>query len=352
MLLALIGLGLAAGATSLLIVARVRNRALLEGRLDIPGPRSSHLAPTPRGGGIGFVAPVVALLVLAPWLGMQPAIAWPAAAALTGVAVAGWCDDRRGLPIPLRIVVHAIAGFVLAWIAHRMEADPGPVTAAVAAGWWIFWTVSAINVVNFMDGIDGLVGLQAAVYCGFIVSALSLAGDPAYGSLPPASGVDLLVWSALAIVALGAVLGFLGHNWPPASIFMGDVGSGTLGTLFALLGIASISLRRWTIVHAFLPLAPLFIDEVITMSQRISRGERLWVAHRSHVYQRLVRSGSSHARVSLVYALLSLAGATIALALPGVMAPFMLTALCYLIVTTMALILLGHRAEYREAAQR
>lgn len=335
----MIALGLAATLASIVIVRWVRSYALRREWLDVPTARSSHEAPTPRGGGLGFAVPIVAALGLAPLAGVAPGVAWPAGLALAGVAGAGWLDDRRGVPIGGRLLVHVGAGIVLAWIAHRLGAGLG-MSAAPAAAWWIFWTVSAINVVNFMDGIDGLIGLTAAIFAAFAALALTI---------PPEAGAgDGAVFPAsLAIVALGAVLGFLRYNWPPASIFMGDVGSGTLGALFVLLGIASVAALDWTILHAFLPLTPLFSDEVMTMGRRLSRGERLWVAHRSHVYQRLVQAGWSHGRVAFLYGAVSVLGAGIALGLPRTTGPFLLTALCYLVSSTTLLLVLGHGADRR-----
>ena len=117
-------------------------------------------------------------------------------------------------------------------------------------------------------------------------------------------------------------------------------------------GIGSIYVREWTVVHAFLPLAPLVIDEVLTMLRRLSRGERPWVAHRSHVYQRLAQGGWPHRRVALLYGLLSLPGAAIALALGGAPATFILSSVWYLVVTLTVLVLLGHGSDRRPARQR
>ncbi len=349
-LLAVIPHGLVAAVASALIVRGVRAYAHRLQWLDMPTARSSHVLPTPRGGGLGFVVPILAYLAFSPLGGLQPTAAWGAVVALGAVALVGWIDDRRGLAAGLRIFVHAAAGIMLAWIALRLGADPGfsailTIPTAVAAIWWVFWSVSAINVINFMDGIDGLIGLEAVVFCGFAAVALAASPGDAMDPAPYA-------WTGLAVVAAGAVMGFLVYNWPPASIFMGDVGSGALGGLFVLLGIGSIYVREWTVVHAFLPLAPLVIDEVLTMLRRLSRGERPWVAHRSHVYQRLVQAGWSHRRVAFLYGLLSLPGAAIALALGGAQATFILSSVWYLVVTLTVLVLLGHGSDRRPARQR
>lgn len=342
-MLILLALGAAAAVASAWILERVRDHALSTARLDVPNPRSSHVVPTPRGGGIGFVLPVLVFLGAAALSGrLGPVVAALILAALAAVAAAGWADDRGDLVIAIRLAVHLAAGLALAWAAFRLGAG-GSLPATVAAVWWILWTVSAINVVNFMDGIDGLIAVQALVYTAFAAFALA----------PPALAAEgeARTWMALAVVAAGAVLAFARRNWPPAAIFMGDVGSGFLGALFVVLGMATLAGREWTVVHAFLPLAPLFVDGGLTLTRRLSRRERLWVAHRSHVYQRMVQAGWPHARVTLLYGLLSLAGAAIVLLLPWPVARFLLVALWYLVVTTMALVLLGHRSDRRLAAE-
>jgi UDP-N-acetylmuramyl pentapeptide phosphotransferase/UDP-N-acetylglucosamine-1-phosphate transferase len=208
------------------------------------------------------------------------------------VAAVGWIDDHRSLSVSTRLIGHLVAGAIVAALASGAEVRPFHVAIPAVLGvlWWVFWTVSAINVVNFIDGIDGIIGLQAFVYGLFAVAAVGLHASPA---------------AILALTLAGAALGFLLLNWSPARIFMGDVGSGSLGVIFVVLGVLTMREVGWSVVPAFLPLMPIFADEVLTMSRRLARGESLSEPHRTHVYQRLVQAGWGHGPVAALYGLLA-----------------------------------------------
>jgi Fuc2NAc and GlcNAc transferase len=270
----------------------VRRYALANGVLDIPNARSSHRVPTPRGGGVGIIIPVVVVLFALPLTGFPWSLSSAAALVVALVAVVGWVDDHRSLSVRVRLIGHLVAGVIVAVVASGAGVRPfhPAIPAMLAAAWWVFWTVSAINVVNFIDGIDGIIGLQAFVYGLFAVAAVGLQASPA---------------AVLALALAGAALGFLLLNWSPARIFMGDVGSGSLGVIFVVLGVLTMREAGWSIVHAFLPLMPIFADEVLTMSRRIARGESLSEPHRTHVYQRLVQAGWGHGPVAALYGLLA-----------------------------------------------
>jgi Fuc2NAc and GlcNAc transferase len=109
-----------------------------------------------------------------------------------------------------------------------------------------------------------------------------------------------------AIVVAMACLGFLVWNWPPARIFMGDVGSGYLGYVIAVLAIASArgnptALLSWLILGGV-----FFCDATVTLVRRVLRRDRVHQAHRSHAYQWLARRWGSHSRVTIATALINL----------------------------------------------
>ncbi|MCL4531977.1 MAG: glycosyl transferase family 4, partial [Actinobacteria bacterium] len=158
------------------------------------------------------------------------------------------------------------------------------------------------NAYNFMDGIDGIAGSQAVVAAGTAASMAFWQGE--FG------------FALFAAVLAGGVAGFLLHNWPPARIFMGDVGSAFLGYTFAGLAVLSgngsgggLPFAVWLIL-----LGPFLFDSALTLVLRIARGERWYEPHRQHLYQRLVRQGWSHLAVTSVYvcADLFLAGVAVA----------------------------------------
>jgi UDP-N-acetylmuramyl pentapeptide phosphotransferase/UDP-N-acetylglucosamine-1-phosphate transferase len=287
---------LAAFATAVIafvLVGVVRRIALAHGVLDHPGDRSSHVVPTPRGGGLGLL---IAALGMWTWQATLHR-SWPVLLVVLGasvVALVGWVDDRRGLPVRTRLAVHVAAGALVGAIAATGETSV-PVSLGLFA-WWTFWTVSSINLVNFMDGINGLVAAQIAVF------ALSLA-------LPLRVGDPTTIY---ALTLAAACIGFLPWNVPRAKIFLGDVGSGGLGFLSAGLALLAIRAQGVDIVRAQLPLLPLFGDATWTIFRRWRRGERLTQAHRSHLYQRLANGRLSHTAVTAIYTLVALAGAVVA----------------------------------------
>ena len=307
-------IGAGAAVASAVLVGLVRRHAVRVELLDHPSDRSSHDRPTPRGGGLGVIVAAISA-ILAGSSRLPP----PFVAALAGiivVAVVGWQDDRTSLSARTRILVHLMAGAGVAWFA---SATPGPlgVTGGLAVLWWLFWSVAAINVTNFMDGIDGLIGAQMLVWgCHLVL----LCG----GSWPG---------TAIGASLAGASAGFLLWNWAPARIFLGDVGSGSLGLLAVMGGVAAMNASGWPLEAVFLPLLPMFLDATVTLFRRYRRGMRLWDAHREHLYQRLARSSGSHARVSLAFAVLAGLGAVAAhLAMQGVwIAPAVYTAVVLVI---------------------
>jgi UDP-N-acetylmuramyl pentapeptide phosphotransferase/UDP-N-acetylglucosamine-1-phosphate transferase len=324
-----VGLGM---ISSLILIIFVWKKARRWGLIDRPNERSSHIHETPKGGGVGIVLPVLIVLLIGPWLGLPQIFSWIAACALAIIALTGFLDDLYLLCVGHRLLVHLGVGLAVGGLASHLALPYWHVMGTVKAVflvWWAFWTVSAINVINFMDGIDGLIGIQAFIYAGFALLA--------FQSRPE--------FAIIALVLFGSSLGFLALNWPPARIFMGGIGSESLGVIFVLIGILSIQTKHWSFVHAYLPLAPLFIDEVLTMGRRIAQKERLWVAHRSHVYQMLVKSGWSHGHVALLYGSLTLMHATWSLAMSEPSLAFWLGALLLTFGTILGLVLLRLFAE-------
>ena len=277
---------------ALVLVGLVRRLALRHGVLDHPTPRSSHAVATPRGGGLGLV---LAVLGVSAWRAPHPVpwTLWVLLVAAAAIALIGWLDDRRGLSVRVRLVVHVVAGAAIGAMAAASEASTALAFLLFAA--WTFWTVSSINLVNFMDGINGLVASQIAVF------AVSLACFPDQGSV-----------AIISMSVAGACLGFLPWNFPRARIFLGDVGSGALGFLVPMLALLAMQEQGIDIVRAHLPLLPLFGDATWTILRRWRNGERLTAPHRSHLYQRLANDGLGHTRVTVIYTVAAVCGAVAA----------------------------------------
>jgi Fuc2NAc and GlcNAc transferase len=275
--------------------------------LDIPNERSSHIRPIPRGGGLAIV-----LITLLAWAGYgifqsNPPVWWLAWTGGLLVAVIGWFDDLYNLSSKLRFGVHAISA-ILAIIAlgYWSVITLVPV-GTIHLGWvgylvTFLWVVGLINAYNFMDGIDGMAGGQAVIAgVGWVVIGWH---------------VEIVLVALLGIVLTASSLGFLGHNWSPAKIFMGDVASGFLGYMFAvipLLLLDNSSPSGYGLLIAALLLWPFLFDTILTFLRRAYRRENVFAAHRSHLYQRLVITGFSHHFVTSLYVALACVGLLIGL---------------------------------------
>lgn len=312
------------------LTALVHFYALKKNILDIPNERSSHSIVTPRGGGLAIAATFIFLLAFFTVLGIVPV---NVATALMGgglmVAAIGWMDDQKSVSPRLRLIAHFLAAvWALYWLDGFPRMDmgftkvylgwAGSVLAAVSIVW-------LINLYNFMDGIDGIAGVEA-------ITVSAIAGAFLWYQASGQATVCLLL--------LASVLGFLIWNWPPAKIFMGDVGSGFLGFVFAVTALWSENSEAMPLLVWLLLLGVFIVDATVTLVKRMSRGEKLYEAHRSHVYQLAVQAGYSHKQVTLIVALiniiLALIGA-IALRYYDSMLMIVLAALCTLIMAHLVL---------------
>lgn len=282
-------------------IALFRQWSLKKGVLDVPNERSSHSAPTPRGGGVVIVAVVLCFYVCVSFF-YPSTFSWGYLCGAIIVALVSWLDDRYSVSFLWRFLTHALAAILLI-IDKGFWSDIHVPGLSFAFGFGIFgsiitflWIVWLINAYNFMDGIDGIAGVQA------VIAGLAWL---IVGNLSGNNGIYFF-----GGIILCSSVGFLIHNWHPARIFMGDVGSAFLGYTFAAIPL----LARPDSGRAvdLLPVAAvLFVwfflfDSIITITRRALRREKLWVAHREHLYQRLVASGLSHSNVSLLYGSLAL----------------------------------------------
>jgi UDP-N-acetylmuramyl pentapeptide phosphotransferase/UDP-N-acetylglucosamine-1-phosphate transferase len=279
--------GLAAAGTAILTFP-VRQQLGRLGIVDFPNVRSSHSQVTIRGGGLAIVATVVALMAyLAVTRGDWRLTALIAAVLV--LSIVSMTDDVRGMNSAVRIMVHSACAILAvgAFGLRDVEFTFGPEYSIKVPSIVIFliqflWVVGYTNAFNFMDGINGIAAGQAAV---------TGLGTAAFMSLYGAPGLSAMVG---AIVG-GAAMGFFPHNFPRARVFMGDVGSATLGYLLATDVLMAGRDSGWAVLPPLAVLHANFVlDTGITLVRRWWRGERIWEAHREHFYQRLVRAGMSH----------------------------------------------------------
>lgn len=241
-----------------------------------PNARSSHVVPTPQGGGIAVVTALITVSGLfagAPEIGPRDAWTWLAGCTLA-LAVLGAIDDLRPLPALPRLAVQIlVVGLLVSRLDGRIVPDiPLWLERGLAtlAGLWF------VNLTNFMDGLDWMTVAEIVP----VSTALVLLGLT--GALPP---LPILVAASL----LGAMLGFAPFNRPVAGLFLGDVGSLPLGLVTAWL-LWHLAAAGALAAAILLPLVYL-ADASLTLAARAARRERIWEAHRGHFYQRATANG-------------------------------------------------------------
>jgi Fuc2NAc and GlcNAc transferase len=283
-------LGIGVCLLSLVLTGVVRVYALRHKLLDHPNARSSHTAPTPRGGGLAIVAASEVGIAAATSSGLITSRdGITLGLGMLIIAAVGWLDDTRGLKPSMRLPAHFLAAGWALWMFHGLPAlRIGDTSLALGAvGYFVgaIGIVWAVNLFNFMDGIDGFAGSQAVLILGVGSCLFFFRGDRSLG--------------LISLMLTGSTAGFLAWNWPPAKIFMGDVGSGVIGYAVSVLAIGSEN-RHAVPLLAFAILGSLFIaDATVTLIRRVTRGNSPAQAHRDHAYQRLTVAWGSHRRVTV-----------------------------------------------------
>jgi UDP-N-acetylmuramyl pentapeptide phosphotransferase/UDP-N-acetylglucosamine-1-phosphate transferase len=263
---------IALGALSTgLVLGWLRRRAIL----DAPNARSNHDTPTPRGGGIAIVLTVAAGWTML-WSARPEQVADLAPGMLGAalcLAVVSWIDDIRGLGASIRLPAHLAACAAGVWALPGEGAlFQGLVPVWLDGSLTVLIWAGFLNFYNFMDGIDGITGVE---------------------TIGVAAGVAALCWFVPTLGAAGpglvlaaAAIGFLVWNWPPAKLFMGDVGSVPIGYCLGWFLILLASQGAWA-AAIILP-AYYLADAGLTLLRRAARMEKVWQAHREHFYQRAV----------------------------------------------------------------
>ena len=280
--------------------------------LDYPNARSLHNVPTPRTGGLAITGSLFLGLIAAQVLGilvMREGLFWPGwghlGSWILGMTIllgfVSFMDDRGGVPAWLRLGCQLVVSGILSLAAGLFfPVIQLPFFGVIELGWMgititILFLVWFTNLYNFMDGIDGLAGGMTTLGCGFMAYFAWKAGH------------EFILVSALLLSAASA--GFLTYNFPPARIFMGNVGSIVSGFLCGVLIVLGCRDGVFDVWVPFILFSPFILDATGTLIRRVWQREKVWVAHRTHYYQRLVLSGWGHRRTVLVeYALMAFCG--------------------------------------------
>jgi UDP-GlcNAc:undecaprenyl-phosphate GlcNAc-1-phosphate transferase len=261
--------------------------------IDLPNARSSHERPTPKSGGISIVLTFLIGVAIIFFFADRSLIRTDyflgfvfSALLIAGISLYDDIHDKTFLVkfatqlvavvvvLSFDIVLDQASIFQFGWLAYPLS---------------FLWIIGLTNAFNFMDGLDGLAGGVAVIVSLF------------FGAISFSQG-STFVYITCYAVAAGA-LGFLLFNFPPARIFMGDVGSAFLGFVFAVLAIIA---ARYDHSHTSFLVMPLLLfnfiyDTFFTFMRRLFRGDRVTEAHRTHLYQLLNRLGYSHRAVALFH---------------------------------------------------
>jgi len=284
----------ASGVVAVLAVLLVMRHAARLGLVQQPNARSSHVRATPAGGGIGIVLGAVLAGIFA--VGSESVFVPAVLVASVGFAVLGLWDDIRPVPATARLAVQLVLVAVTLAVVSPPWISGGDAWTALFYALLTLAIVYWVNLYNFMDGIDGVAGSEA-LFLLLAPLGLSLFWAQAATASP-------LFWWAAGTAA--AVVAFLCFNWPPAKIFMGDVGSTFLGFLIAAFALAEIA-YGWLSPSTALILAACFItDGTLTLLRRALQGENIMTAHRRHAYQQLARRFGSHRPVVLAMTAINL----------------------------------------------
>jgi UDP-N-acetylmuramyl pentapeptide phosphotransferase/UDP-N-acetylglucosamine-1-phosphate transferase len=279
-------------------IALFRRLSIKKNWLDRPNRRSSHTEPTPRGAGLIIV--IVSLIAYVVSVAISKGqLSWGYIAGACLVALISWLDDLYSLAYLTRLGTHCLAAILLVWdtgylqvfgVSEKYSVDLGLAGALMT----IVWIVWSINAYNFMDGIDGLAGVQGVIAAS-VWAWISLAVPTLF---------------AFNIAIVGACFGFLVHNWPPAKIFMGDVGSAFLGFTFGSMAVLFVKENPTNLaalpIVAVLVLWPFNLDAGLTRLRKALRFERFWEPHREHLYQKLDGARVAPAYICTIYGLLAL----------------------------------------------
>jgi len=320
---------LVALAGSYLLTPLVRKLAIHFGVIDQPGERRVHVNPTPRWGGLAIYAGFIAAVSLA--VAIDPSVSFDkqVLGALIGgtvIAFAGLLDDKYEFSALIQVVAIMLGAAILIYFGGVISYISKPFGPGL---WWfkpwlaipitLIWVFAVTKTVDLMDGLDGLAaGICAIASASLLVMSLLALSDIQGVVIPTAEYMDRVrLFRTVMIMSgalLGASLGFLRFNYPPAKIFMGTIGAQFMGFILAassVIGAFKVAAVVSMFVPVFILAIPIF-DTVFVVIKRALRGSKIHEADKSHVHHRLLERGLSQGQtiwiIYLITASLSAAG--------------------------------------------
>lgn len=292
----IIGLAAVAGTTFfswiLLRILLKHHRGLFA--LDRPNKRSMHVQPIPRGGGIVIAGLFVlgSIFFIPTWPGIHRCLVALVGGTLV-ISIVGWLDDQKSLNSFTKFTVQLVIGVICVGLIqpettiYLFTEKMVDLTSFILIPVIVLWITWIMNVFNFMDGIDGLVASQTIVNAFVLSIWFFYIGDTSI--------------ALVCLILCGATSGFIFYNWAPAKIFLGDSGSLSVGLIFGVLAIYGVTKHEMPVI-GFIVLYGIFLaDTGITLLHRMLKGERWWEPHDQHFYQRIVRTGISHSKMSIIF---------------------------------------------------
>jgi len=266
--------------------------------MDLPNERSSHQSPTSKSAGISivctFLIGVVMIFVISDKVLIRQDYFFGFVLSALLIAAISLYDDIKNKSFVIRLLTQILAVFLVLIFGLVIDRLYLPFAGLVVLGWLgypitFIWIMGMTNAFNFMDGLDGLAGSVAVIVSIF------------FCAITFSQGSHFVYITSYTLLA--GALGFLIYNWPPARIFMGDVGSTFLGFVFAVLAIIA---ARYDRSHTSFMVMPLLLfnfifDTFFTFMRRLLHGERVFEAHRTHLYQLFNQLGYSHLTVTLFH---------------------------------------------------
>ncbi len=249
--------------------------------MDKPNERSMHFHPTIRGGGLVFISlalvsiPILCYITKTSYLN-----AFVFSSCIVMIATVSFLDDLFNLSSKTRFLIQCITALLIVLFFKPSQLDFGffSINYPVLIIPFIFITVLwAINHFNFMDGIDGFCALQAIF---LMVSYAILFG--LYGAT---------FYQSFCLILMSSLIGFLFFNFPPARLFMGDVGSASLGLITFCVALIAQQKYHIPILYWFMLNGLFLFDATSTLIRRVIKKEKWSMPHKKHAYQRLRQSG-------------------------------------------------------------
>ncbi len=297
MMMQLIQLFLFVAVLTAVLIGVFKNLSIKNHWLDKPTDRGSHHQAIPHIGGVVMMLILILCVIL---LAANDYLAWNSASIwlliIIVLGLVGFIDDIRDLSKRLRFVAQIVVAMIaVGYFGGINSLNIGFIDIELSLASYLIgfvWVLGFINMYNFMDGINGIAGFQA------LIAGLIFAVWLSYFQLTGES----MLFLAVAAVACG----FLYWNFSPPKVFMGDSGSTMLGGLFAVISLQLHNQFNLSIIFPILLFAWFLSDTIYTFSKRLIRGERVWEAHRQHIYQQMAPNPSDHTKVTGIISLITL----------------------------------------------